>query len=135
MRIIASYWICAGAILAFLSVLFGAAGTHWFESLMDLDSRNTYETALRFQMFHSASLIILGLILNLKLAPSRLLDYSPIMILIGTIIFCASLYIISLSSLKWLGAVAPIGAGFLMIGWLMVGFSVVTQIRRRNAPK
>ena len=41
----------------------------------------------------------------------------------GTIIFCGSLYIISLTSLKWFGAIAPVGAVFLMIGWLTVGLS------------
>ena len=107
-------------MLAFLSVLAGAAGAHWLEALEDVDSKNTYETALRFQMFHSLSLIIIALILNLKSAPSRFFYYSPILILIGTIIFCGSLYIISLTSLKWFGAIAPVGAVFLMIGWLTV---------------
>ena len=123
MRGITSYWISAGAMLAFLSVLAGAAGAHWLEVLEDVDSKNTYETALRFQMFHSLSLIIIALILNLKSAPSRVFSYSPILILMGTIIFCGSLYIISLTSLKWFGAIAPVGAVFLMIGWLTVGLS------------
>ena len=74
-------------------------------------------------MFHSLSLIIIALILNLKSAPSRVFSYSPILILMGTIIFCGSLYIISLTSLKWFGAIAPVGAVFLMIGWLTVGLS------------
>ena len=109
MRVITSYWICVGATLAFLSVLFGAAGAHWF------------------QMFHSLSLMIIGLIINLKLAPGKLLIFSPFCIFLGTIIFCGSLYIISLSSLKWFGAVAPVGAGFLLTGWLMLGFSILTD--------
>ena len=127
MRVITSYWICVGATLAFLSVLFGAAGAHWLEALKDLDLKNTYETAVRFQMFHSLSLMIIGLIINLKLAPSKLLISSPFCIFLGTIIFCGSLYIISLSSLKWFGAVAPVGAGFLLTGWLMLGFSILTD--------
>ena len=72
MRVITSYWICVGTTLAFLSVLFGAAGAHWLEALKDLDLKNTYETAVRIQMFHSLSLMIIGLIINLKLAPGKL---------------------------------------------------------------
>ena len=113
--------------MAFLSVLFGAAGAHWLEALKDLDLKNTYETAVRFQMFNSLGLMIIGLIINLKLTPSKLLSCSPFFILLGTIIFCGSLYIISLSSLKWFGAVAPVGAGFLLTGWLMLGFSILTD--------
>ena len=132
MRVITSYWICVGATLAFLSVLFGAAGAHWLEALADVDSKDTYETAVRFQMFHSLALVSIGLVLNSKFPINRLLGYSPIFILIGTIVFCGSLYLISLSSLKWLGAVAPIGAVFLMLGWLMLGLSVLTETRRRS---
>jgi len=121
-----------GAVLALLCVLFGAAGAHWLEALADVDSKDTYETAVRFQMFHSLGLVSIGLVLNSKFPINRLLGYSPIFILIGTIVFCGSLYLISLSSLKWLGAVAPIGAVFLMLGWLMLGLSVLTETRRRS---
>ena len=51
MRGITSYWISAGAMLAFLSVLAGAAGAHWLEALEDVDSKNTYETALGSKCF------------------------------------------------------------------------------------
>lgn len=118
--------------MALLCVLFGAAGAHWLEALADVDSKDTYETAVRFQMFHSLALVSIGLVLNSKFPINRLLGYSPIFILIGTIVFCGSLYLISLSSLKWLGAVAPIGAVFLMLGWLMLGLSVLTETRRRS---
>ncbi|MFL2760282.1 MAG: DUF423 domain-containing protein [Dehalococcoidia bacterium] len=128
----ASFWICVGAILALLCVLFGAAGAHWLEALSDVDSKDTYETAVRFQMFHSIALLSIGLILNSQFTINRLMGYSPIFILIGTIVFCGSLYLISLSSLKWLGAVAPVGAVFLMLGWLMLGFSVLTETKRRK---
>lgn len=121
-----------GAILALLCVLFGAAGAHWLEALAEVDSKDTYETAVRFQMFHSLALVSIGLILNSKFTINRLLRYSPIFILIGTIVFCGSLYLISLSSLKWFGAVAPIGAVFLMFGWLMLGLSALTETRRRS---
>ena len=121
-----------GAVLALLCVLFGAAGAHWLEALADVDSKDTYETAVRFQMFHSLALVSIGLVLNSKFPINRLLGYSPIFILIGTIVFCGSLYLISLSSLKWLGAVAPIGAVFLMLGWLTLGLSVLTETRRRS---
>ncbi len=121
-----------GAVLALLCVLFGAAGAHWLEALADVDSKDTYETAVRFQMFHSLALVSIGLVLNSKFPINRLLGYSPIFILIGTIVFCGSLYLISLSSLKWLGAVAPIGAVFLMLVWLMLGLSVLTETRRRS---
>ena len=121
-----------GSTLAFLSVLFGAAGTHWLEALKDLDLKNTYETAVRFQMFNSLGLMIIGLIINLKLTPSKLLSCSPIFILLGTIIFCGSLYIISLSSLKWFGAVAPVGGVFLLAGWLMMGIAILNERGRRS---
>jgi len=121
-----------GATLAFLSVLFGAAGAHWLEALKDLDLKNTYETAVRFQMFNSLGLMIIGLIINLKLTPSKLLSCSPFFILLGTIIFCGSLYIISLSSLKWFGAVAPVGGVFLLAGWLMMGIAILNERGHRS---
>ncbi len=53
--------------MALLCVLFGAAGAHWLEALAEVDSKDTYETAVRFQMFHSLALVSIGLILNSQL--------------------------------------------------------------------
>ena len=134
MKTTASYWIGVGSILAFLSVLAGALGAHWLDPVMDMDSKDTYETSVRFQMFHSVALILIGIILNFKFEFNRRFFYIPWLVLAGTVIFCGSLYTISLSSFNWLGAVAPFGALLFIFGWLLLAFSVF-NIARQNQNK
>jgi len=131
LKTIAGYWIGVGSILAFLSVLVGALGAHWFEPVMDMDAKDIYETSVRFQMFHSVALILIGIILNFKVGFNRFFFYIPWLIFVGTVIFCGSLYTISLSSFNWFGAIAPFGALLFIFGWLLLAFSVIDLSRQK----
>ena len=109
-----------GSTLAFSAVLLGAFGAHALkETLSANDSIQTWETAVRYQMWHAIALILLSM--------NSLSNPIPKMIgpcfAIGTLLFSGSLYGLALDGPKWLGPVTPLGGLSLMIGWLLLAYS------------
>ena len=93
----------------------GAAGAHTLEGRIDSDALDTLETAVRFQMYHGIALMGFGAVA--KVWQSRAVTLAAVLIAIGTVIFCGSLYLIALLDIGIFGAVAPVGGLSLMAGW------------------
>jgi uncharacterized membrane protein YgdD (TMEM256/DUF423 family) len=109
-----------GSILAFSAVLLGAFGAHALkETLSAYDSVQTWETAVRYQMWHAIALILLSMISLTQPMPKMI---GPCFT-IGTLLFSGSLYGLALDGPKWLGPVTPLGGLALMIGWLLLAYS------------
>ena len=109
-----------GSILAFSAVLLGAFGAHALkETLSAYDSVQTWETAVRYQMWHALALILLSMISLTQPIPKMI---GPCFA-IGTLLFSGSLYGLALDGPKWLGPVTPLGGLTLMIGWLLLAYS------------
>ena len=108
-------WICVGAALGGLGVAIGAAGTHVLEGRIDSDALDTLETAVRFQMYHAIALVGIGA--AAKVWQSRAVTLAGILMSVGAVIFCGSLYLLALMDIGVFGAVAPIGGLSLMAGW------------------
>ena len=124
-------WLCVGAALGGLGVAIGAAGTHAPEGRIDSDALDTLETAVRFQMYHGITLVALGV--AAKVWRSGIVSVAAVLMVIGTIIFCGSLYLLALLDIGVFGAVAPVGGLSLIAGWatLAVGAGV-EFVQRRN---
>ena len=114
-------WIIAGSFFAALAVIFGAFGAHGLKSKISAEDLVIFETGVRYQMYHSLGLILLGL---LGISTSINISQLPgLLFILGIIVFSGSLYLIPLTGLRWLGAITPIGGILLIIGW---GFLVVS---------
>jgi uncharacterized membrane protein YgdD (TMEM256/DUF423 family) len=103
-----------GAIGGLLGVAFGAFGAHALRNRLDNYALGVFETAVQYQFIHSLALLAVG-ILMLQVPSSMLLRSSAALLVIGICIFSGSLYLLSLTGLRWLGAVTPIG-GLAFIG-------------------
>ena len=57
-------WVCTGALLGFLSVVAGAAGTHWLGTFLDEKYADTFQTAVKFHMVHSVALVVAALVVE-----------------------------------------------------------------------
>ena len=109
-----------GSILAFSAVLFGAFGAHALkETLSAHNSIQTWETAVRYQMWHALALILLSMN-SLKYPIPKMTG--PCFV-VGTLLFSGSLYGLALDGPKWLGPVTPLGGLCLMIGWFLLAYS------------
>lgn len=105
-----------GAFGGLLGVAFGAFGAHALRDRFDAYSLGVYETAVQYQFFHSLALLAAGLLLA-QFPSSMLLKSSVFLFLLGIVLFSGSLYILSFSGLRWLGAVTPLGGLAFIAGW------------------
>ncbi|MBV6684530.1 DUF423 domain-containing protein [Rossellomorea sp. RS05] len=112
-------FIIIGAINAFLSVALGAFGAHALEGKISAKYIETWNTGVQYQMFHAIGILIIGVMLG-NLAPSSLLSWSGWLMLIGTILFSGSLYVLSLSGIKVLGAITPLGGVSFLVAWVLL---------------
>ncbi|MCB0845379.1 MAG: DUF423 domain-containing protein [Bacteroidetes bacterium] len=103
----------AGAFFGLTAVITGAMGAHALEKVLSPDQLASYETAVRFQMFHALLLLIMG---NMDQRKENLFSWSVWAILIGTILFSGSIYVLVLTPIK-VGLITPLGGTILIIGW------------------
>lgn len=111
-------FITLGALFAFLAVLLGAFGAHALKGSLPEHALTVYQTANDYQMWHSIGLMLIGVIYAHK--PSKLLLKAGWLMTAGIVIFSGSLYALSLSGIKVLGAITPIGGVLFLIAWLML---------------
>ena len=111
-----------GSILALSAVLFGAFGAHALKQTLSAhDSIQTWETAVRYQMWHALGLILLSLICERHPLPKMT---GPCLV-IGTLLFSGSLYGLALDGPRWLGPITPLGGLCLIAGWALLAYSCV----------
>jgi uncharacterized membrane protein YgdD (TMEM256/DUF423 family) len=110
-----------GAFNAFLAVAAGAFAAHGLKDILSPEYINTFKTAADYQMMHGIGLILIG-ILN-KQSTSRSNTAAAILMLTGIILFSGSLYLLTLTGIKWLGIITPFGGLCFLIAWLTLGFN------------
>lgn len=117
--------IIAGVFGA-IAVGLGAFGAHGLEATLTANGRlDTYETAVKYQFYHTLALLLLGiLMLNLS---HDYFSWAAWSFLIGMVIFSGSLYTLSLTNITWLGAITPIGGVGLILGWVFLILGVVRE--------
>lgn len=108
-----------GALLGLLAVIFGAFGAHALKKSFTKEQLKSFETGVKYQMYHAIVLIMIGFNFNLDTGPQKYMVYC---FLIGTFLFSFSIYGLTLSASKskmrkFLGPITPLGGLLLVIGW------------------
>ncbi|MEL4893934.1 DUF423 domain-containing protein [Crocosphaera sp. Alani8] len=112
-----------GSILAALSVAGGAFASHALKNKLSDRYLEIFETGTRYQMYHALGLVLIALLLTrVEMAPVTMISAGYAFI-IGVLIFSGSLYALSLTGIKWLGAITPIGGVAFIIGWLSLAIA------------
>jgi uncharacterized membrane protein YgdD (TMEM256/DUF423 family) len=116
--------LITGAIFAALSVMIGAFGAHSLAEILQKNQRlDTFDTAVKYQMFHSIGILITGLLIHKF--NINILNWSVYLFIAGILIFSGSLYILSITNIKWLGAITPIGGLAFIAGWIIMIFGIL----------
>ncbi len=110
-------FISIGAILAGLSVAGGAFASHALKERLSDRALEIFETGSKYQMYHALALLIVGLLLSRAEVGSPLLNIAGWAFIAGILVFSGSLYALSLSGIKLLGAIAPLGGVAFLVGW------------------
>ncbi|WP_298310858.1 DUF423 domain-containing protein [uncultured Aquimarina sp.] len=119
--------LITGAIAALLAVLLGAFGAHGLEKLVDQTSINSFQTGVRYQMYHAIVCIILGNMAVLEDVVKKRIFY---FFLSGMILFSGSIYLLVVDeilgiSLSSIGFITPLGGFMLILGWIFFVISLV----------
>lgn len=111
-------WVlpAAGVLLA-LATIAGALGAHTLPALWAPARLAVYDTALRYQFYHSLGLLGIGLALRSSGAPQ--LRVAALLVTVGIIFFSGSLYALTLGAPTPVGALTPVGGLALIAGWLV----------------
>lgn len=109
-----------GAVLGLTAVILGAFGAHGLKHVVDAGALNTFEIAVRYQMYHALAILLIGALSHV--ASVTWLKRAAIGFIAGVVLFSGSLYLLIFTGQKWLGPITPLGGLCLMLGW---GFTVI----------
>ena len=121
--------LLTGILLGMLAIIFGAFGAHGLEKLVEQDAVDTFETGVRYQMYHALFLLFLGLWDGIGKKQKKFVFWS---VVLGVLLFSFSIYLLAMNSLvsfdfKVIAFLTPIGGVFLILGWLLLGYYTLTK--------
>ena len=120
----ARLFLILGAANSLLAVVLGAFGAHALKSKLDENLLRIYETGNDYHFYHALGLLIIGIIA--MLIPVNLwLKSSGWLMFAGILVFCGSLYALSILNLRWLGMITPVGGLLFIIAWLCLCIAVI----------
>lgn len=115
-------FVVLGAVVALVGVAAGAFGAHGLKTRVAPDLLAVFETAVRYQIYHAFALMAVGLIWARW--PQPAVVTAGWLFVAGTVIFSGSLYVLTLTGIRWLGAITPIGGLALLAGWACLAWGV-----------
>lgn len=112
-----------GAFAAGLAVALGAFGAHGLKEAVTPERLQTFETGVRYQMYHALALLFVGWLATVT--PTRMLQWVGSLFVAGIVVFSGSLYVLVLTDTAWLGAITPFGGVAFISGWGVLGYALL----------
>ena len=138
---LSKYFISIAAFLGALTVALGAFGAHALKAVLSPAALITYETAVRYQMYHVVALLITGILINNAASPKeqKLLSRAGLFFIDGIVLFSGSLYFIvakpflGIEGLPWVGVITPMGGLLWMVAWVLLGLSQLPSVENSKS--
>jgi uncharacterized membrane protein YgdD (TMEM256/DUF423 family) len=115
-------FLTLGAISGLLSVAAGAFGAHALRARLAAEHLATFETAARYQMYHALGLLAVAWAADRW--PGGATAAAGWLFVVGIVLFSGSLYLLSLTGTRWLGAITPLGGAAFLAGWLALAWAI-----------
>lgn len=121
--------ICGG-IFGTLAVVFGAFGAHGLKKFLEQEQLKSFETGVKYQMYHALLLILAGILFPFSGYSQNLMGW---FLILGVFFFSFSIYGLVLSAAKgkkmaFLGPVTPLGGLLLVMGWILFTVNVAATV-------
>ena len=138
---LSKYYISIAAFLGALTVALGAFGAHALKAVLSPAALITYETAVRYQMYHVVALLITGILMNKAASPKqqKLLRRAGLFFIDGIVLFSGSLYFIvakpflGIEGLPWVGVITPMGGLLWMVAWVLLALSQLPSVENSKS--
>ena len=138
---LSKYFISIAAFLGALTVALGAFGAHALKAVLSPAALTTYETAVRYQMYHVVALLITGILMNKAASPrqQKLLNRAGLFFIDGIVLFSGSLYFIvakpflGIEGLPWVGVITPMGGLLWMVAWVLLALSQLPSVENSKS--
>lgn len=119
--------ISTGAILGMIAIILGAFGAHVLKKVLTFEELVTFETGVKYQMYHALFLLFVGLATSLSEKTKKLIYF---LVVFGVVFFSGSIYLLATNSLgffdfKVIGFVTPIGGLLLILAWGTLFFNIL----------
>ncbi len=121
--------ISTGAVLGMIAIILGAFGAHALKKVLSMEELSTFETGVRYQMYHALFLIFIGIINELSQKAKKII-YN--LVVFGVLLFSGSIYVLATNSLtsfdfKVIGFTTPIGGLLLILAWGVLLFHTLMK--------
>ena len=125
--------ITTAALLGMIAIILGAFGAHALKKVLSTDELVTFETGVRYQMYHALFLLFIGLSTSLSEKSQRIIYY---LTLSGVLLFAGSIYFLATNSLtsfdfKKIGFITPIGGVLLISAWAVLLFDFLKNNKKK----
>ena len=116
-------WIAISALNLALAVMLGAFGAHGLKAHATEVQLAWWQTATDYFFYHALGLLTLAILT--RVIPQLPIKASFLLIQIGIVFFCGSLYVMALGLPRILGAITPIGGALMIAGWLALAWNAL----------
>ncbi len=120
---LAKMYIITGAIMAGLAVVLGAFAAHGLKTILSPSELATFETGVRYQMYHGLALLCLPGLASLLSA--KWANRIALCFITGCVLFSGSLYVLATTGVRWFGPITPLGGVFFIAGWTLFVVALV----------
>ncbi|WP_338646481.1 DUF423 domain-containing protein [Flavobacterium sp. KS-LB2] len=121
--------LSTATILGMIAIILGAFGAHALKKVLSVEQLVTFETGVRYQMYHALFLLFLGLLKDVAQKTKKTIYF---LVLFGVILFSGSIYLLATNDLtsfdfKIIGFVTPIGGLLLILGWSVLLLTIMNK--------
>jgi|TARA_B110000971_G_C20033100_1_gene512530 uncharacterized membrane protein YgdD (TMEM256/DUF423 family) len=112
------------------AIMLGAFGAHALKETLTVDQLQSFETAVRYQMYHVMVLLFLNTYEGFSIKQKKVISY---LFFTGIIFFSGSIYLIQLTPIaaKSIWFVTPLGGLFFMFGWILMMVIFFKKIKKK----
>lgn len=119
--------LITAAVLGIISIILGAFGAHALKALISTEMQQTFETGVRYQMYHALFLLFVGTTSLISEKSKKIIYY---LVITGVVFFSGSIYGLATNSLtgfdfKIIGFVTPIGGLCFIISWMVLIMNLI----------
>ena len=110
------------ALLGMLTVLLGAFGAHSLEDKLQPEAMNSFETGIRYLMYHVLALLFIN---SNSMLQDKTKKTISLLFFVGLLLFSGSIFFISLGLIpaKQIWFVTPLGGILLILSWLITAIA------------